>query len=53
MGSKSKSVGDNISTGMMCFNSAYNRACSAAAARLSFYIFGRHLYFVTRDQAIR
>jgi hypothetical protein len=38
---------------MMCFNSAYNRACSAAAARLSFYIFAHHLYFVTRDQAIR
>lgn len=48
MGSKSKSVGDNISTGMVCFNRAYNnRACSAAAAHLSFYIFSRHLYFVT------
>jgi hypothetical protein len=48
MGSKSKSVDDNISTGMMCFNRAYNnRACSAAAARLSFLFFYRHLYFVT------
>ncbi|EFX82569.1 hypothetical protein DAPPUDRAFT_101170 [Daphnia pulex] len=47
MGSRLKSVGDSISTGMMCFNSAYNRACSAAAARLSFKYFWPS--FVFRD----